>query len=125
MDQQIFTDGIGRITVIGGVVRLDLVTEGRGNCASFSTRHFEKDTTTAGSADVVSLTYLVFNNRLSFSRGDFRPGYKKAETPMAISSAIEIALIAPAAIVAIPFHEAAHGYVAHYFGDDTAMLQGD
>ena len=26
MDQQIFTDGIGRITVIGGVVRLDLVT---------------------------------------------------------------------------------------------------
>jgi len=26
MDQQIFTDGIGRITVIGGVVRLDFVT---------------------------------------------------------------------------------------------------
>jgi hypothetical protein len=26
MDQQIFTDGIGRITVIGGIVRLDLVT---------------------------------------------------------------------------------------------------
>ena len=26
MDQQIFTDGIARITVIGGVVRLDLVT---------------------------------------------------------------------------------------------------
>lgn len=26
MDQQLFTDGIGRITVIGGVVRLDLVT---------------------------------------------------------------------------------------------------
>jgi hypothetical protein len=26
MDQQIFTDGVGRITVIGGVVRLDLVT---------------------------------------------------------------------------------------------------
>jgi Zn-dependent protease len=72
----------------------------------------------------VSLTYLVFNNRLSSSRGDFRPGYKNAETPMAISSAIEIALIAPAAIVAITFHEAAHGYVARYFGDDTVMLQG-
>lgn len=26
MDQQHFTDGIGRITVIGGIVRLDLVT---------------------------------------------------------------------------------------------------
>lgn len=26
MEQQLFTDGIGRITVIGGVVRLDLVT---------------------------------------------------------------------------------------------------
>lgn len=26
MDQQLFTDGIGRITVIGGVVRLDLIT---------------------------------------------------------------------------------------------------
>ncbi len=26
MDQQIFTDGIGRISVIGGIVRLDLVT---------------------------------------------------------------------------------------------------
>ncbi len=26
MDQQIFTDGIGRISVIGGIVRLDLIT---------------------------------------------------------------------------------------------------
>lgn len=26
MEQQLFTDGVGRITVIGGVVRLDLVT---------------------------------------------------------------------------------------------------
>lgn len=26
MENQIFTDGIGRITVIGGIVRLDLVT---------------------------------------------------------------------------------------------------
>lgn len=26
MEQQLFTDGIGKITVIGGVVRLDLVT---------------------------------------------------------------------------------------------------
>lgn len=26
MDQQLFTDGIGRISVIGGIVRLDLVT---------------------------------------------------------------------------------------------------
>jgi hypothetical protein len=26
MEQQLFTDGIGRITVIGGVVRLDMVT---------------------------------------------------------------------------------------------------
>ncbi|MGD0865362.1 MAG: site-2 protease family protein [Rhizomicrobium sp.] len=43
---------------------------------------------------------------------------------MAINPAIAIALIAPAAIVAITFHEAAHGYVARYFGDDTAMLRG-
>jgi hypothetical protein len=26
MDEQIFTDGVGRISVIGGIVRLDLVT---------------------------------------------------------------------------------------------------
>jgi Zn-dependent protease len=43
---------------------------------------------------------------------------------MAISPTIAIALIAPGAIAAITLHEAAHGYVARYFGDDTAALQG-
>jgi len=43
---------------------------------------------------------------------------------MAVNSAIAIALIAPGAIVAITFHEAAHGFVARHFGDDTAMLRG-
>lgn len=36
----------------------------------------------------------------------------------------EIVLIAPLALVAITFHEAAHGYIALYFGDDTALKQG-
>jgi Zn-dependent protease len=31
---------------------------------------------------------------------------------------------APVAIIAITFHEAAHGYVAHLFGDPTAYQQG-
>lgn len=43
---------------------------------------------------------------------------------MAVNSAIKIALIVPGAIVAITFHEAAHGYVARYLGDDTAALRG-
>jgi Zn-dependent protease len=43
---------------------------------------------------------------------------------MAVNAAIKIALIAPGAIVAITLQEAAHGYVARYFGDDTAALRG-
>jgi len=36
----------------------------------------------------------------------------------------EIALVAIPVIVAITLHEAAHGYVARYFGDDTAERAG-
>ena len=39
-------------------------------------------------------------------------------------SLIEIAAIAVPVIIAITFHEAAHGYVAHRLGDDTAWLAG-
>ncbi|MDH4468619.1 MAG: site-2 protease family protein [Bacteriovoracaceae bacterium] len=35
-----------------------------------------------------------------------------------------IALSAPGFLMAVVFHEAAHAYVAHRFGDDTAMRQG-
>jgi Zn-dependent protease len=38
--------------------------------------------------------------------------------------AIKIALFALPAIIAITFHEAAHGYVARHFGDDTAEKRG-
>jgi len=43
---------------------------------------------------------------------------------VAISPAIAIALVAPGAIAAITLHEAAHGYVANHFGDNTAKLRG-
>lgn len=43
---------------------------------------------------------------------------------MTISPTIAIVLVAPGAIAAITLHEAAHGYVARYFGDDTAELRG-
>ena len=36
----------------------------------------------------------------------------------------EISVWAIPAIIAITFHEASHGYVAHLLGDDTAWLQG-
>jgi Zn-dependent protease len=36
----------------------------------------------------------------------------------------EIALVAIPVIIAITLHEAAHGYVARYFGDDTAERAG-
>src|SRR5258705_1484615 len=36
----------------------------------------------------------------------------------------QILMFAIPAIVAINFHEAAHGYVANYFGDDTAKRAG-
>ncbi len=36
----------------------------------------------------------------------------------------QILMFAIPAIVAITFHEAAHGYVANYFGDDTAKKAG-
>jgi len=47
------------------------------------------------------------------------------ETPrlMTISPA-ELVVFALCAIVAITFHEAAHGYVAFHFGDDTAKKAG-
>ena len=35
-----------------------------------------------------------------------------------------LVIIAPVAIIAITFHEAAHGFVAHKLGDDTAFQQG-
>lgn len=41
-----------------------------------------------------------------------------------MSPLILTALIAPSAILAITLHEAAHGYVARHFGDDTAMKRG-
>ncbi len=44
--------------------------------------------------------------------------------PMSTSVLVAIALIAPPAIVAITLHEAAHGYVARHFGDDTAERRG-
>ena len=37
---------------------------------------------------------------------------------------IRIAIIAVPIIIAITFHEAAHGYVARMFGDDTAARLG-
>ena len=37
---------------------------------------------------------------------------------------IDIAMLAVPIIIAITFHEAAHGYVANFFGDDTAKRQG-
>ncbi|HEY1612938.1 MAG TPA: site-2 protease family protein [Rhizomicrobium sp.] len=43
---------------------------------------------------------------------------------MATDPTLAIALLAPGAIAAITFHEAAHGYVARYFGDNTAALRG-
>jgi Zn-dependent protease len=36
----------------------------------------------------------------------------------------ELALLAIPIIIAITFHEAAHGYVAYHFGDDTAKREG-
>jgi Zn-dependent protease len=36
----------------------------------------------------------------------------------------EISVWAIPALIAITFHEASHGYVAHLLGDDTALLQG-
>src|SRR5438105_14648236 len=36
----------------------------------------------------------------------------------------EIALVATPIIIAITLHEAAHGYVARHFGDDTAQRAG-
>lgn len=42
-----------------------------------------------------------------------------------ISSLLEaLVVIAPVAIIAITFHEAAHGYVAYKLGDPTAFQQG-
>lgn len=41
-----------------------------------------------------------------------------------MNTAIEIALFALPAIIAITFHEAAHGFVARHFGDDTAEKRG-
>jgi Zn-dependent protease len=41
-----------------------------------------------------------------------------------MNTVIEIALFALPAIIAITFHEAAHGYVARHFGDDTAEKRG-
>ena len=40
------------------------------------------------------------------------------------STAIEIALVALPIIIAITLHEAAHGYAARHFGDDTAARAG-
>jgi Zn-dependent protease len=40
------------------------------------------------------------------------------------SSLQDIALLVIPVIIAITFHEAAHGYVAHYLGDDTAKNLG-
>src|SRR5580692_3903300 len=40
------------------------------------------------------------------------------------SQAETIAIIAIPVIIAITFHEAAHGYVARHFGDDTAERAG-
>jgi Zn-dependent protease len=37
---------------------------------------------------------------------------------------LQVAIIAIPIIIAITFHEAAHGYVAHLFGDETAMRLG-
>lgn len=39
-------------------------------------------------------------------------------------SFIGIAAVAVPVVIAITFHEAAHGYVAHLFGDDTAWSMG-
>jgi Zn-dependent protease len=41
-----------------------------------------------------------------------------------MNTLITIALIAPAIIIAITFHEAAHGFVAYRLGDQTAFKQG-
>src|SRR5947209_8629412 len=41
-----------------------------------------------------------------------------------IATAEEIALVAIPVIIAITLHEAAHGYVARHFGDDTAERAG-
>src|ERR1700685_2954770 len=41
-----------------------------------------------------------------------------------MGTAINIALYAIPVIIAITLHEAAHGYVARHFGDDTAAKAG-
>jgi Zn-dependent protease len=43
---------------------------------------------------------------------------------MSLNSPTEIAVFALCAIIAITFHEAAHGFVALYFGDPTAKNAG-
>lgn len=44
--------------------------------------------------------------------------------PELIETATEIAIVAVPIIVAITLHEAAHGYAARHFGDDTAQRAG-
>jgi Zn-dependent protease len=41
-----------------------------------------------------------------------------------MNTVITIALVAPAIIIAITFHEAAHGFVAYRLGDQTAFKKG-
>jgi Zn-dependent protease len=41
-----------------------------------------------------------------------------------MNTILAIALIAPAVIIAITFHEAAHGFVAYRLGDQTAFKRG-
>jgi Zn-dependent protease len=43
---------------------------------------------------------------------------------MSMDTIVLIALMAIPIIIAITFHEAAHGYVANFFGDDTAKRAG-
>jgi len=45
-----------------------------------------------------------------------------AESPLQILETV--AILAVPAIIAITLHEAAHGYVARFFGDDTAEKAG-
>ena len=46
-------------------------------------------------------------------------------SPMDFAQLIQtVALYAIPVVLAITVHEAAHGYAAHYFGDDTAWSMG-
>jgi hypothetical protein len=91
MDQQHFTDGIGRITVIGGIVRLDMVTY------------------SATESDANGQPRPVLTQRLLMSVDAFlRSSEKILETVQAITKAQQRAVPAPAAQQPAPQAAAQH-----------------